>query len=1035
MEKTKYEKNYEAREEIYQILKKELVGPVEDDEVLVDYMPIKSYSLGILYPQGSANQYVGEEQELLEEKDDDEAEEEESVKVENITRQSSFGISCNIKNGIEKIKVKVEYAKYQYELNENRKEQWSRLPKEWEQEIKIEDGLKVSVEEGLMLQVNVYRIFEDDTKTVTISLINRYYAEKEESQREICEKSFLQVRMELSSIADEVIFIEKKIKLDNCQDEEMKELNLLYRDRKNIAIGNGTAVMWEASKEGASKIWTEVLPKYVTNQMIPSKRKDSKCYYMDFLANSSQEEINNELKDIPEQYHQWLEEQRKDQTLTKEQKEVLEKNIAKAEIMRKRMEYTIEKLKTDKQAFQAFQYMNQAMLNQMIQKGKSTKEAAKWYPFQIAFILISIDGIIDKTNENREIVDLLWFPTGGGKTEAYLGILSFTIFLRRIKEVAEGRSGAGTTAIMRYTLRLLTMQQFERATTLICACELIRRKNEKTLGKAEISIGLWVGDMTEIYLNSAKEKINNFIENEALYKSNNPCMITRCPWCGAEIKPLQYDLTSTNRIGIQCKRCEINGNLPIYLVDEEIYKNKPTLLISTVDKYARIPWVSEVKELFGLDKEDILPPELIIQDELHLIAGPLGTISGAYETVIDEFCSSKGIRPKIIASTATIRNSEEQIKALYARNSSIFPTQIKDITDSFFAKEGNEEEKANRMYVGTISTNLSPVTLLIRVYAAIFYATRYLKEKGYPEEIVDSFWTEVGYFNSIRELGGAVVQIRNDVKERYGFLCKNKFKSLMTSENMQKYYFERNVEITSRNTGRNKIEEILQYLEKPYYEKGYDYVLATNMISVGIDIDRLNVMLVDGQPKLNSEYIQASSRVGRKTPSIVIDLYNATKSRDKSHYEQFITYHSNIYKYVEATSVTPFSNTARDKTLHAILISLVRHLMPNMNAENDAGKIKEKKEEIYQMAQKIVERTQIVDSEECENVKKQIDEIIKHWDEITDGTNLVYSRGKKDENPKKLLMNAEEKISSINGFPTLNSMRNVDTSSKIYIIE
>ena len=491
--------------------------------------------------------------------------------------------------------------------------------------------------------------------------------------------------------------------------------------------------------------------------------------------------------------------------------------------------------------------MNKAMLNQMQKKAKEKKEP-QWYPFQIAFILLTLDGIIDKNNDNRDIVDLLWFPTGGGKTEAYLGILAFTIFFRKIQQAKKGNLPIGTVAIMRYTLRLLTLQQFERASTLICACELLRQKNEDVLGNEEISIGLWVGENTEIYLKNGKKAIKEYMESQSRFL-NNPCLIKRCPWCGEEIKPDQYNLNFPDRIAIKCGKCEISGYLPIYLIDEEIYNRRPTLLISTVDKYARIPWLKDAGKIFGLDQENALPPELIIQDELHLIAGPLGTISGLYETIIDEYCSSKGIKPKIIASTATIRNADEQIKSLYARKSNIFPTQIKDITDSFFAKEGNEKQKATRMYIGTISTNISPVTLLVRVYAAIFYATRYLKEKGYSQEVVDSFWTEVGYFNSIRELGGAVIQIKNDVIDRYKYLSKEKFKNIMPYDMMRKYYFENTVEITSRNTGKSNIDEILHKLEVHYPEKGsQDYVLATNMISVGIDIDRLNLMIIDGQP-------------------------------------------------------------------------------------------------------------------------------------------------------------------------------------------
>ncbi len=1014
-----------AREEIYELLKKELVGPVEEEEIIENELPIKTYSLGILYPQG-VSQYNNETFENLENKDD--AKENDSVNIESTERQASIGISCNIKNNIEKLIIKITYAQY----FKQEKGKWKRIPKEWQQEVEIKNGSKIKVNEGLEIRITTYKVFTDHTKTATISLINKYIAEKEESPTSICNKSFLQVKMEIASLDGTNIFIEKQIKVSEIDDDELQNLNLLYKNKTNLAVGNNTAVMWERKGRETNRIWTEVIPEYTMNQMIPTTTQTNQYREMEFLAISNRDTIYKELKKFPEEYEKWLKEQEKDDTLSEKEKEILKKNIQKAKQVNQRIINTINRLHQKEEAFQAFQLMNKAMLRQMNKK-KKANDTPKWYPFQLAFILLTLDGIIDKNDPNRDIVDLLWFPTGGGKTEAYLGVLAFTIFLRKIEQTQKGNSEIGTVAIMRYTLRLLTLQQFERAATLICSCELLRQQNEEKLGKEEISIGLWVGENTETRLENGKRQIKDYIDKKFRNK-NTPCLIKRCPWCGETIKPDQYDLNQQDRIGIRCGKCEIQRYLPIYLIDEEIYKRRPTLLISTIDKYARIPWLAEVGKLFGLDNEKILPPELIIQDELHLIAGPLGTISGLYETIVDEYCSSKGIRPKIIASTATIRNADEQIKSLYARKSNIFPTQIKDITNSFFAEEGNKKQKATRMYIGTISTNISPVTLLIRVYAAIFYATRYLKEKGYSEKVVDSFWTEVGYFNSIRELGGAVVQIRNDVVDRYKYLCTKKFKNIMSSDRMRTHYFDKMKEITSRNTGKGEIDEILHTLETSYPQRGaQDYVLATNMISVGIDIDRLNVMIINGQPKLNSEYIQASSRVGRKTPSIVINLYNATKSRDKSHYEQFITYHSNIYKYVEATSVTPFSSMARDKALHAILISLARQFIPEMKEEKGAGKIKEKIEEIYTLADRILKRIEIVDKEETEQAKKDLEKIIEKWEQITDGENLTYSYSSNGE--KHLLIRTDENENSTNGFITLNSMRNVDTTSNIFVVE
>jgi len=338
--------------------------------------------------------------------------------------------------------------------------------------------------------------------------------------------------------------------------------------------------------------------------------------------------------------------------------------------------------------------------------------------------------------------------------------------------------------------------------------------------------------------------------------------------------------------------------------------------------------------------------------------------------------------------------------------------------------------------LGLISSSVTPVTLLIRTYAALFYATRYLKEKGINEEIIDSFWTITGYFNSIKELGGASVQIKNDVKSRYNFLCTQKFKDICDKEKMHKYLFLTNEELTSRNADNSRISEILKNLEKNHENFAYDYILATNMISVGIDVDRLNTMIVDGQPKLNSEYIQATSRVGRKTSSLVIDLFNSSKSIDLSHYEQFVTYHSNIYKYVEATSVTPFSSMSREKALHAVLVILVRSLIPEMNSEAGARLIKEHREEIESLKKIILERVQKIDNLETEHVREELDYIIEEWENICDGEHLVYSKDwTKDGVLKRLLINAEETSEDAEGFSTLNTMRNVDMSSNIYLEE
>jgi hypothetical protein len=250
------------------------------------------------------------------------------------------------------------------------------------------------------------------------------------------------------------------------------------------------------------------------------------------------------------------------------------------------------------------------MLLQRVKTKHIDERSVNCYPFQIAYILQTVPDIVDEGNAFRESVDLLWFPTGGGKTEAYLGVAAFTIFFRRLtgKAISDG-----VTVIMRYTLRLLTIQQFERATALICACEHICK--EENIAGGEINIGLWIGSsMTPNRIEQARDVLDKLRENpyEKIYEGN-PVQITKCPWCGKKIDLNGYEIKG-GALNICCAdnpECEFHSGLPIYVVDEDIYRVRPTLLLSTIDKFARIAWDENTRNLFG----DTCPsPELIIQE-------------------------------------------------------------------------------------------------------------------------------------------------------------------------------------------------------------------------------------------------------------------------------------------------------------------------------------------------------------------------------------------------------------------------------------
>jgi hypothetical protein len=624
-------------------------------------------------------------------------------------------------------------------------------------------------------------------------------------------------------------------------------------------------------------------------------------------------------------------------------------------------------------------------------------------------------------------VDLLWFPTGGGKTEAYLGIAAFTIIYRRMMHQ---KDGAGVTVIMRYTLRLLTIQQFQRASTLICACEVLRQKYN--FSDKKIEIGLWVGnELTPRDIVKAKTNLNKLQNGESLPDDEpNPCQVKRCPWCGAELTATDYSIdsqTGTMRIKCSNHNCDFNnlGQLPIRLTDEEIYRETPSFILATVDKFAQIPLNSNSAKLFGVDTKN-RPPELIIQDELHLISGPLGTMVGIYEAAINNICLSQGVSIKIIASTATIRNADSQIKSLYAKDYKQFPPMGITADDSFFAEKASRDEKPERQYVGVMGVGTSFTTTLIRVYAAWLFASRYLIDLGYKESVIDNYWTLIGYFNSLRELGGAKTQLVDDIQSRYKYLKEKKFAHLtFTGEET----YDHNDELTSRKNN-NELSDIIQKrLTKAYTSNDhtdvYDFVLSTNMISVGVDVGRLGTMIMAGQPKTNAEYIQATSRIGRDNPGLAIIIYNSGKSRDRSHYEQFLRYHSGLYRYVEATSLTPFSDRARDRGLQALFVTMCRDMIPELRDDDSAGNFNMCDEKVQNIKAMILAYVNDVDPNEKENVSDELDEICEEWQEMTDGK-LYYKYGR----PALL----KEDIDENSRFRMMNSMRSVEEQSGIYLI-
>lgn len=906
-------------------------------------------------------------------------------------------------------------------------------------------------------------------RIVTFTLLNNRTAAAQRPRDEEC---FFQCGFEISEPGRDACFLEYPERVGTALDTEEQSLRLLFSHVGTFAVGHGCATEWdEPAGEATTGIRTESLPSYEIKPIVPRHIGNLDLAMHELSADKTKAVAL--CCRLADEYEHWIGERESEiPRLATQYQGAARGHLQGCRSALERMRAGITLLETDDLVSGAFELMNRAMLEQQfhyelasnpLKQRKWIKEKdslvlespyqrpnllnipenrGRWRPFQLAFILMNLRAMSDRQSDERKIVDLIWFPTGGGKTEAYLGLTAFTIFWRRL----ENPENDGTTALMRYTLRLLTTQQYQRAASLICACERIRRDNERDLGMTPISIGLWVGgDVTPIRHDDAVRKFQDLLKGER----ENPFVMLSCPWCGAQMGPVEFGRSNRvkgyrqypnpKRIEFCCDdpNCDFNNGLPLFVVDEAIYANRPTLLIGTVDKFALLPWYPDARGLFGLNTDGrCLPPELIVQDELHLISGPLGSMVGHYETVLDQLCTREldgvNIPAKIVASTATICRADEQVHNLYGRPVFLFPPQGLRAGESFFAKE--DSTAPGRLYVGVFATALSShVTAQIRVMAALLQAVKSLPEKD-PEKL-DPYWTLMSYFNSLRELGHAATLIRADITDYLNAMW-DRLEIRPVNGNDPRRFINADRELTSRIQS-TEIPDVLQQLfvkwDGTKDTLPIDVCLATNMIQVGLDVPRLGLMTVVGQPKTTSEYIQATSRVGRSRPGLVVTVCNPSKPRDRSHFEHFRSYHQSIYRWVEPTSVTPFAVPVRDRALHALAVTLIRYL-----GGQDARTRPQPWKPVESLAPRVIklitERVALIDPTEVAATRQQLEEIFADWRRNPPprygdfkppypDTPLMYPSG-----TQKLADWSEPT------YPTPSSMRNVDSTCDARVV-
>ena len=1079
---------------------------------------------------------------------------------------SSFGLTFCVNGEAKKLRVEAWWGQYKREAKEDLIDQktgrpkriWKRHPRGGAVEIPLKDGTvkRTSIDQtcpGVYVQGQMRH--RGTHWIITLFLVNGQEEARPKDEFHVFQPELIVKAADDSAIFEKRLVRNRRSKLDQKEQLESDTMEMLYRRQVEFAVGHGVSVHAQVAADCSDRavlVRTQMVPRYEVPQTTPPTADDADenpaygklnglVLDMKELAETPAKGLRKKLEPLITAYREWIDGQATKLADSNEGlgqfKDAAETAIENCRTTLHRLEAGLNLIEKNPQAGEAFRFMNRAMWLQRthslyseqvrrqtqpdFDKDIDVPANRTWRPFQLAFILLNLPAVTNldhpERSENQDaLADLLFFPTGGGKTEAYLGLSAYTMGIRRLQGMVAGRSGEnGITVLMRYTLRLLTIQQFQRASALICACESIRRKaleeGDQRWGQTPFRIGLWVGRRTTPNWSAdAAEAIKQYRGNQfggAGAGVGTPYQLTTCPWCGSAIEPGKHlepklfpqesarTLTFCGDKFGQClfsKRQAPDEGLPVVVVDEEIYRRLPTLLIATVDKFAQMPWKGEVQMLFGqvngycqrhgfrspeiedsgshpasktgsppaktVEQTALRPPDLIIQDELHLISGPLGTLVGLYETAIDKLCTwevdGKKVRPKLIASTATIRNADTQVHRLFLRKVEIFPPHGVDVRENFFSLQREpSEEYPGRCYIGICSPGRRLKAILKQVYTSFLCSAQSLYEQY--GVAVDPWMTLVGYFNSMRELGGMRRLVDDEVYTRV---------KKMDRRGLAKRFFPTDYlsELTSRMRSED-IPLILDRLEaqfdpqlearrkelakkkefKSAPKKPLDVLLATNMISVGVDVKRLGLMVVAGQPKATAEYIQATSRVGRNKPGIVCTVFNWARPRDLSHYETFEHYHATFYKDVEPLSVTPFSPGALYRGLAGLLVSLIRLRGAEFNPNDTAARIQVTDPYVQDAIDTIAKRAGLIGDDGnrlADFVRAELQSKVDLWkaeaQNTTGGRVLTYTEPRGSNGPKRgttVSLLHHTGLERWQEFTCLNSLRDVEPTVKLIV--
>jgi hypothetical protein len=1174
---------------------KDVLGPRSGPEESIKGDPYDEYITGVIIPagwspprgMGTADPDSENVNTDIVSSGEDDSDYERPVSSEPFIRPRSFGISFMAPFDAKEIDVCVTWGRYTRSDDEK---MWKR-----ESHFCIK---KFSLDEDNTREC----IYSEDDGSITINVMVRENENRKKNVRVILVNELKVARNAYRPETASCIFQPSiRINVEGCSetsdtpDDYRDEMNFIYRNRKIDVMGIQCSAVSKSCEYSHNLneyiLWPDGLnlaekfpeienfrtPDFRT-EFVPLYSIPMPSFDVEGVDELSAEKLSeawdsssiSEIVDpLINAFEMWIESNKEIQkSMDGKNKKFASRIIKKQEEALKRLKNGLEILMNNEKARLAFCFANRVISLQHQWTGQD--DDFLWRPFQLAFFLMNIEPIFNPDSEYRDVLDLLWIPTGGGKTEAYLAIIAFTMSLRRLKGSLGSESIQryyGTAVISRYTLRLLTVQQFRRTLRMITAAEYLRVficdsglrgwrpsacdiKEDWLYGSVRFSAGLWVGGaVSPLHLRGNKGAIDIMTSAKEGENESEPAQVIRCPACNSwlslpdssesslpahdntiitvvqkkktdlnfepsELKKMfpeireirvsrdnlrenhetliikfderdidipriseimkelenhfEFSSLSWRRPGyfgssfdkgrrkkkysdfeIWCPNpdCPLNkdvdwvegvpsgdgsefpdGNakrkfegpfienrripVPAYTVDEQVYSRCPTVIISTADKIARLSFEPRAAAIFGnvdkfnifygyhrdglyprdttkssaahdTDVEGFLPPELIIQDELHLLDGPLGSMFGIYEASVESLILRGGLRPKYLASTATINNAHDQVRLLFGRDLFQFPPHGLEITDSFFVKEEDsgdawDERMSGRIYMGIAAPGRGPITPQIRLWSRVLKTS----SENTGDEAIRYYWTIVGYYNSLRELGGGIAFYREDVVERLKEISGDDPRDI----DPDPLELSSRIDSTVLPLVLDRIERDGEQPEVP----AYDAIFTTSMFGTGVDVPHLSLMIVSGQPKTTGSYIQATGRIGRKRGGLVLTFLNASRPRDMNHYEMFMKYHARIHESVEPVSVSPYSDGALNRALGPATVAFLRN-MPLARADwtEEDGKVilsGESSEDIHYLQEFLANRVEKIFNreEDVEIIENFLEECIKQWKSVAE---------------------------------------------------